>query len=1102
MTTDTCRSVSNALAKFEANIAKSADAQCMSFLTNVATYKKNSATVGQRRVSVNTAGSMTIPKPSHRRASVGNNINNTCAGAQVTGSIGRISRGTDSWEGLPRPPFKKHPSSRILTAVQKFEKVVFTSSHNPPTQQSFEEVKRVAIKLSLRDGSSNHATTEHRVPRPRIQTQTTYEYDYKETQKVWRNRTDKQRSDEYRVRSTPAQEHEQQWSPEGLKDRRRQLQQQSLAQRMPKRGSMGLVGTVSQEFKPKDLYPSIREEILNRRSSGLRSYYSTCSTEDTRSHHRRTRRRRTDNETKPPPAWHNKPKRRNSTGCVRLSEEPIVTIYWNPAGRDDNDDDMAQRTWRHDEHALCTEDFKDTPSTERHEAHKEGSTVHNLERKGLIRRRKSTGCSRFTEEPTHWLYGREDHEIVEADIPSEEKKAEAKKAREKVDGKQRKNAHQGLGKPSRKASQTLDDLNRKEMKHAEEAVRKGQEAANQAALDHPQGIVMLKQAIPVHEDSAPNIPLRRIERRGSTGAVPLADEPESRLHRKQKIRRELKRSSGLLREQKSVFRHGRTSPYSFRKASVIGLLDPFSTLPDSHMDPRWYSIGGEHHFCTFDPSHVQRKPSVPPSEAFDSCLNDRTESSLSQNANFSGAMLCDEIDEDSDIDHSGHSVESNGSDHPVRQLDNMRAAAAQEESASSPCERGSKKESDHEGAVRCPTNPTETDGTRSTKLRSGRAKLTLSKPHKLSVSTEASVSDDIYPKGWGFSIVEPGYKVARYIDTRDGNRIKTEVTTGSIPLKAKVAPRPRKGSTKKRETVQESIDDDDDDDDSSISSFDSTASPSTALLVSAAPVVISKGTTAATSGKLSAARRLDQAQNGPDVMVPERPPVRMNIGKSNDQPNFERSRNDQASDDEKCSSKNAFVDHKNTSVEPLLCPGAVHDISFEKEKALLSVLQDMQTLPHDDRPTCGRKRTQSRPNAQIDEEIRFAVEDAGTKNEPSIQKANGRPGTHKTKTISRMKGEGKKKDNKKRNEKERRPKKGKSKDISVDEKVDQLSVEQCKDLRTAKVKVTRKDYVNTEIKKDTNSKNGDCSDKHGMWEHADGRTKKPPRCGKSSNEKS
>eukprot|EP00977_Amphora_coffeiformis_P015841 scaffold4743_cov171-Amphora_coffeaeformis.AAC.14 len=1053
MTTDTRRkSVSNALAKFEANIAKSGDTQCMSFLTNVASNKKKIA-LGQRRLS----------------AGVGNSVK-TGAGAQLTGSIGSISKETNStvtsspWESPPASPSKKHQSSRILTAVQQFEKAVSTP-HVSPKKQSV-KVNRLAVRPPLEEEDPSHTSDKSRNPRP--QPQTNYEYDYKETQKVWQTRTGKQRNGEY-GKHRSAKEHKQQWSPKQLKKRRLLLQQQSLAQRMPKRGSMGLVGTVSQKFKPQDLYPGVHEHQLDRRSSGLRAFNSTCSTQDTRSNHRRTRRRRKTNEAKLPPARRNKPKRRNSTGCVRFSEEPIVTIYWNPAGQDEDEDDLAQSTWRHDEHARCTEDYRNISLSERQEDQRGGNTVYSLERKGLIQRRKSTGCSRFTEEPTHWLYGREDHEIVQADIPSTQKKAEAKKARE-----------QGLRKPCRKASMTPEEVIREEMKHAEEAVRKGREAANRAALDHPQGIVMLKQAIPVHEDSPPNTPLRRVERRGSTGAVPLAEEPESRLHRKQKIRRELKRSNGLRRERQSVFRRASPSPNSPRKASVMGLLDPLSNLPETFMDPRRFLMGAEDYVCASAPSYVQRKPSFPTLEALDS---------KSLNTNPNGALIFDEIDEDSDIDNSGHSIKLNGSIEgglPVLQIDGVRPITTG--SLSSPQERSSPEKSENQGAACCTTRPATKDGAPLTKLRSGRAKHAVSKKlSKASVSAEAK--NDVCPKGWGFSIVEPGYKVARYVDKKDGNRIKTEVKTGSIPQKAKAEPRARKAAIKNQSMVQEPIEDGNDD--SSTSSFDSSSS-TTDSVVSATPVEIPKGTQTAASGDPSSPRRFDQ-KTDPDVTIPHGSLVRVNTGKSKDEPIDLSSRSDKTDDDTSCSSNNTFAERKSTFTEPLLRPGVMRGLSFENDMELVRVLENLQRLPSGDRPIRGRRRTQSRPNTEIDKEILLAVEKAATKNESelpetSIQEVIGHPAAHMIKTVAKMEREGKKKDKKKKREREKKtPKKEKSKDTSL-KKGDRSSVEERRKHRTTKAKVTRKESSDWETKKEKVSNREHCSDKHGVKEHTDKRS--------------
>lgn len=1130
MTSTTRESVSNALATFEANIAKSGDAQSRCFLSNVAAN-------GDK-------------KTDHLKSDV------KISSKETSSTVTAIPTS----ESPPLSPSRKRQSSRIHTAVQHFEKIVTT----PPVSPQKQSVKVSRLKLrSPRESEDptaaygyqdTHTTTTDRPRSPRRRSQTQYEYDYKETQKVWQTRTSRERNGEDRHGSSTAREQKQQWSPKQLKSRRKQVKQQSLAQRMPKRGSMGLVGTVSREFKTEDLYPSIHEEVESRRGSGVRAFNSTCNTEDTRSSHRRRRRRRKKNEAKLPPARRRQAKRRNSTGRVRLSEEPVVTIYWNPSGRDNEDeDDLAQSTWRHDEHALCADDYRNAPSYIGHHQHDQsaGHTLDILERKGLIQRRKSTGGSRLTEEPTHWLYARDEHDIAQADIPSEAKKVEAKMAtadasKRRVSPRQEETV-KGLKRPSRKSSQDQARAYQEEVLHVEEAVRKGKEAASEAAFDHPENhSVVLKQSIPVHEDSAPNAPLRRVERRGSTGAVPLAEEPESRLHRKQKIRRELKRSSGLRRERQSVFRPGAPSPNSPRKASLMGLLDPLSSLADNPEDPRSYLMGDEDHICTFVPLYVPQKPPTPPAKGSDSDSDDPSKAFCSS-LRPGGCFNYERNDDDTGIGHSEHSKRSNESsedDVRAQQVYSMRPGATRGASFSQPREeeRGHQSNDSDDGGAACfsmrpgafrgesfskpdvsraepdvlPTlvsdDDIETDDEQAPTTRS----IPLPFVSENSWNNEKKPSDDgVNSGGWNFNIVQPARKYTRYVDTGDGGKVKTQVTLGAIPQKEKVIPSPHNAVVKKRVTAPVPVDDDDDDD-SSITSFDSSVSSSTG---SSAASFESPNGHAATSPNQMGQSYSETASEAPmSPMSPIRPyGGRSKVDISEGSKVVELTdlspcdEKEEGNDDVSSSRKNIFADPKSTLAEPLLLPGVMRGLSSENGEELLMVMDDMKQTPDAETPDgsggSGSFGTVQRyPSTVIDKETLQSLEKAATDDKAelpgatNIRQVTGHPAAHMVKSVAKLEREEKKKKKEsKKKKKERKHKKKKHSEPSSSEKADNLaSVEDRK--RHRKSKSTRKDSNEKEPKLEKKSiKKERSSDKHAKKEHAEKRVKKSCRAVKSSS---
>jgi len=264
-------------------------------------------------------------------------------------------------------------------------------------------------------------------------------------------------------------------------------------------------------------------------------------------------------------------KRRNSMGNTRLAYEPIVALYWNPA-RERLMDTICNLTYETQE----TDDVA-IPSP---------PTMYD---RGIVQRRASTGRLRLDEEDTTWLYAREDHEIADADVRGgkhHKKRSKKKKCKEKM--KAAKEALRQQSSMNSKSKKSPPSLHRKMsvVPNAQSSHSKQEEPANETPSD----------------DDTDAKPRRRVERRGSTGAVPLAEEADSRLHRKKKMRQEHKRrqrATNLSREGKSM--KPDASEEAPPKASLLGLLDPSMALDDGSDDPSSWLVGDGEHVFTIAP---------------------------------------------------------------------------------------------------------------------------------------------------------------------------------------------------------------------------------------------------------------------------------------------------------------------------------------------------------------------------------------------------------------------------------------------------------------------------------------------------------------------
>jgi len=262
-------------------------------------------------------------------------------------------------------------------------------------------------------------------------------------------------------------------------------------------------------------------------------------------------------------------KRRNSMGNTRLSDEPVVALYWNPARERlmDPVGYLVDETQEMDNAAI--------PSP---------PTMYD---RGIVQRRASTGRLRLDEEDTTWLYAREDHEIADADVRGGErhkKNSKKKKSVAKMNAAKEKLRAQSSMNSSSKKSSFLRKMSM--VPTAQSSLSKQEDHTNETSSD----------------DDSVKKPRRRIERRGSTGAVPLSEEADSRLHRKKKMRQDHKRrrrATNLSREGKSM--KPDASPEARPKASLLGLLDPYVALDDGTDDPSSWLAGDEEHVFTIAP---------------------------------------------------------------------------------------------------------------------------------------------------------------------------------------------------------------------------------------------------------------------------------------------------------------------------------------------------------------------------------------------------------------------------------------------------------------------------------------------------------------------
>lgn len=908
-------SINNALATYEANIAKSSDAQSRSFLTNVASRNKKKKSAGMVLDRPGITSPMTSPPVSPAR------IN------------------------------KARQNQRIQSTVQKFEKTVAGSA------RSVHESKTEYNDNEHTDTRTN-SPSSRKENRRQHQTHTKYEYDYKQTKEIWKERTQKKKHKPFWTRI-------QAWTPAKLMQRRQQVRQESMAQRMPKRLSMGLVGTLSREFKTENLYPEYFAQLKRKendtvfvssssktdrkptsppspRRGSVRLSNSSHSSHGPRRKHRRRGKKTKTKKNDLPNTKRSKAKRRNSTGRARFADEPVVNLYWNPAGQDDPDnDDLAQSTWRHDEHATFTEDYqKDTPSAQQNNYHtsSDETPLDRLQRKGLMQRRKSTGWTRFAQEPTHWLYTREDEEIEKADIP-EQQTGDHGMGTSKHKAHKRNRGKKGTQQGQR---QTTQDFEKNGSITGTPKAFKFQQQQDQDD-DREPPIIVLPQAIPVHEEQT-NSPLRSVQRRLSTGAVPMDKEGDSRLHRKQRIRREHKsRTRGLLRRERDSVYSPSNSPGKPRKASLMGLLDPMAALADDAENPKSYLAGGEDFLFTFAP------------------LRTSSTSPASPHRYESGVHGVEPI-HCSDPNH--HTVVRS---FPVH--DEPRSKPAPEALPNLEPEEGVTESSQRDGTgvlkghddefsadeatfVETKTNSKidSSDTESSVSLPGVKRVVKKSQPRarpkreaKFSTIADQALDDsiaEIDSNGWGFAIVQAGFQVKRFMDSKE-DIVKEEIIKEDLPQ--------RKLSTKpvatrlaaKKKPVPRPIDDDDSD--SSITSISSSSGLSSESTI---------------GGSIASAVDVDAAL-----------PVAIECNKSDN-------------GDEECSS------NSNQTFPNLFRPRSTRDLSFENDKKLLMTLTDIngEAVPKPStkgemHPAAPKRQVSS---AEVDNETSRAVERAKTDGESTF----------------------------------------------------------------------------------------------------------------------
>ena len=381
-----------------------------------------------------------------------------------------------------------------------------------------------------------------------------------------------------------------------LRRRRQDLKEPEIVRSVARRGSTG---------KMRALEPVNKAETqrVARKKSKLMPSLHRATVHSPRDEHHRRRKTKMDKVSK-----HNHKQekrrltRRNSTGGVRFEDEPVVTLYWNPARGRLLDPVLLPDVER--ENSAQKREEKSTP---------------DMHTRGVIQRRASTGRIRMEDEDTTWLFAREDHEIANANVRG------SKSAKKDKITKHKSKESMRAAKEALKAVASGKELKKESSRHAKLRKSKPKKASTSThSKTHDR-------------DKAQQ---RKVERRGSTGAVPLTDDAESRLHRKKKMRQEHKRR----RREMNLTREGASkipgaSSEARPKASLLGLLDPSMAMGDGSDHPSSWLVGDEEHIFTIAPY----KPPPP---------------KIMRTTKMTPRELELELDSDSSDDESHSSIES------------------------------------------------------------------------------------------------------------------------------------------------------------------------------------------------------------------------------------------------------------------------------------------------------------------------------------------------------------------------------------------------------------------------------------------------------------
>jgi hypothetical protein len=189
------------------------------------------------------------------------------------------------------------------------------------------------------------------------------------------------------------------------------------------------------------------------------------------------------------------------------------------------------------------------------------------------------------------LYAREDHEIAQAEIRKEPEKVQEIVRVDDPSTEKAESSSMGLYKAKLRR-------NENSVMPVSQSRPSAADAGQSIPEDNDSGIELHQEGGNTTHNDKDTAPPRMVVRRKSTGAVPLADEPDSRLHRKLKMRQDRKRRSSIVRERGACAPKN-TGPR--RKATLLGLLDPASSLADNPDDPTSWLAGGSTHVFTICP---------------------------------------------------------------------------------------------------------------------------------------------------------------------------------------------------------------------------------------------------------------------------------------------------------------------------------------------------------------------------------------------------------------------------------------------------------------------------------------------------------------------